>query len=206
MVLTVAVLNTANCQTADSAQSAGTVQQNASSIIHDKVLGISFAKISTVKKIDSSTYSITLLSPENSSARTAFAQISQADRLFVDLPGSYGGRLYYNDPGMKDLATSRLKSDSLDSGTIKFTRDYWAVYAGMGAWEEVINCYTQQNGHYYIVSLIQNRMLGKPGMEIEGKQITREKLQAKVIASLTDTTDAVVKQFNELITSFRIEK
>ncbi|MDE3057246.1 MAG: hypothetical protein KGJ59_04745 [Bacteroidota bacterium] len=179
---------------------------DSSRVITNAALGFSFAKIGQVTASDSSGYSLILGDSLSESAPKSVAHISTADELFIDLPGSFGGRLYYGSPDMKSLAASRLVSDSLSNGAVKFRREYWAVYAGMGAWEEVVNCYTRQNGHYYVISLTRDRALGKPGMQAEGKQLTAEELQAKAVASLRDTTDAAIKQFNELLASFRIEK
>lgn len=174
--------------------------------IINAVPGVSFQKVGQIAASDSSSYSLILGNASPESGTKPVAHISVASQLYVDLPGSYGGKLYYESPDMKNLTASRVQSDSFDNGSVKFTREYWVVYAGMGAWEEVINCYTQQNGRYYIVSFSQDVMLGKPGMEVEGKQITRKEIRAKAIASLTDTTNLALKQFNELLTSIRIAK
>ena len=99
---------------------------------------------------------------------------------------------------------NRVLIDSVTTNYMSFRREYWAVYAGMGMWECVINCTVQRNGRFYIISLIQDRSLGKPGEETEGRPLSAEALKTKAITSLRDTTDVVVKQFDALLGSVQI--
>jgi hypothetical protein len=173
--------------------------------VQNNALGISFAKVGEVTQLDSSSYNINLLSSGTYSAGSAFAQVSAASRLFVDLPGSYGGRLYLDSPNAERLLQNRIMKDSFISNQLSFHRDYWAVYAGMGMWDCVINCYMQKSGQYYIISLIQEKQIGKPGEIVNGKPLKAEDLKLKVVFSLQDSTDTAVQKFNKLLSSFQIQ-
>ena len=173
-------------------------------IYKDDALGVAFAELGAVERVDSTTYRITLQSSGASSVRSAQAQVSASDRLFVDLPGSYGGRLYLDEPTASRFMDNRVLVDSVTTGYASFRREYWAVYAGMGMWDCVINCSAQRDGHFYIVSLIQDRPIGKPGEEMEGKPLSGEALKAKVLTSLRDTTDVIVNKFDALLASVQI--
>ncbi len=175
-------------------------------LVHDDALGIAFAKIGTVEQSDSASYRITLRSSENSSARSGLAQISATDRLFVDLPGSYGGRLFLDTPSASLLLHDRIFIDSVNTGQQIFRREYWTVYAGMGMWEGVINCSTQQGGRYYIVSLLVQEPIGKPGEEVSGAPLKAGDLSRRLLNSLQDTTDVIVNEFTTLLTSVQIRK
>ncbi len=176
---------------------------NSNNLVKDNALGISFAKVGAVKLVDNSSYSIKL-SSENSSIQNAIAKISTSDRLFVDLPGSYGGRLFLDSPGAANLLKDRVKVDSFSNGQQNFKREYWAVYAGMGMWDCVINCYSQKEGKYYIISFIEDKQFGKPGVISNGKQLKAEDIKMKILSSLQDTTNNNVKEFNNLVASFQI--
>ena len=170
----------------------------------DDNLGISFIKPGNVTQLDKSNFRI-ILSSNNSPAESAVARVSVSKRLFIDLPGSYGGKVYL-DSAAASLLRNRVMIDSFNTGSQKFHREYWAVYAGMGMWDCVINCYNKRKGQYYIVSFVQDKRIGKPGEIFDGKPLTSEDLKLKAISSLKDTASAVIKQYNELISSFQIIK
>jgi hypothetical protein len=134
------------------------------------------------------------------------AHIFVSQRPFVDLPGSYGGRLYYDSPEMQGQLQNRVYIDTTGTYPTKFRREYWTVYAGMGAWDCVTNCYAEKEGEYYILSIVREMMSGKPGQQVEGRQLTSEELKASLLKKMQDTTDTVVHQFNSLVDSFRFEK
>ena len=190
---------TAECQNIDKAESV--IDR-----VSDAALGISFAKIGDVKKVDSSTYTVALRSSANSSARSAIARVSVSERLFVDLPGSYGGRFYFDQSQGRRLLEDRVFSDTLNTGHATYRREYWAVYAGMGMWEGVINCYTREGGKYYIVSLIRDKALGKPGEMVAGSRLTSGQLKARLLSNLQDTSDTTVQAFDKLLTSVKIQQ
>lgn len=198
MVLSACILFTVEGQHKTSALS------NSGTRIHDDVLGISFAKIGSVSKLDNSTYRISL-STENSPVQSAIATVSLSDRLFIDLPGSYGGRVYLDSPAGLKLLKNRMKVDTVNISGRNFRREYWAVYAGMGMWDCVINCYSKEYGKYYIVSLVQDKPVGKPGMIVGGKQITSDEMKSKAVVSLQDTTNGIINKFNNLISSLQIQ-
>jgi len=185
-------------------QSMNIGQRDGSTRVQDAALGFAFTGVGTVEKGDSSTYRITLGSSENSPAHTALAQVSASNRVFVDLPGSYGGKLYFDTPSASRLIHDRVLVDSVNTGRQKFRREYWTVYGGMGMWEGVINCYMQAGGQYYVVSLVQDRFLGKPGEEVDGVPLSAQDLKVKFLTSLRDTTNVVVKEFTALLMSVQI--
>jgi len=180
------------------------VQNNPNNRFQDKTLGISFNKIGNVTKQNSTSYNIDLTSSENSSSSSAIAQVSIANRLYVDLPGSYGGRLYLDSPSANKIIKDRVLVDSVNNGQLNFNRSYWAVYAGMGMWDCVINCSAQKNGKYYIVSLVQELPAGKPGLIVNGKQLSSNELKSEIVSSLKDTTNTTVKKFYNLLSSFQV--
>ena len=164
-------------------------------------LGFFFKKIGPVLQVGKSTYKI-MLSSDNSSVESAAAQVSVSGRLFLDLPGSYGG-IVNPDSSSTGFYKNRIMVDSFKTNNESFTREYWAVYAGMGMWDCVINCYKKEGNKYYILSLIQDKQIGKPGEVSGGKSLTSEELKLKIVFSLKDTTEAIIKQFNELVSSFQ---
>jgi len=180
--------------------------QGISNRVQNDILGISFAKVGAVTQIDNSTYRISMSSSNTSPGESAYAQVSSASKLFVDLPGSYGGRVYLDSPSANKLLQNRALVDSVNNGQLIFHRGYWAVYAGMGMWDCVINCSVQKNGRYYIVSLIQEKMMGKPGEIVDSQPLKAENLKSKVVSYLQDTTNSTVSKFNKLLSSFQINK
>ncbi len=182
------------------------IQKNAVNRFQDKTLGISFDKIGSIIKLDGTTYNIDISSSNVPSVQPAVAKVSVVNKLFVDLPGSYGGRVYFDSPIGEKMIHNRILIDSVNTGQQKLIREYWAVYGGMGMWDCVINCYTYVNGKYYIVSLVQDKMMGKPGEIDNGKRISSNELKSKILSSLQDTTNTVIKKFNSLLASFQIQK
>lgn len=178
---------------------------NSKNLVKDSNLGISFAKVGTVNQIDDSTYKINL-SLDNSYVQNAVANITTSNKLFVDLSGSYGGKLFLDSPSAKNLLKDRMKVDSFSNGNQNFIREYWAVYAGMGMWDCVINCYAQKNGKYYIVSFVQDKQIGKPGEMINGNKLEAVDLKTKILSLLQDSSNSEIKNFNKLISSFQIIK
>ena len=179
-------------------------QQDINNRVFDDHLRISFAKVGTVSHVDSSTYKITLSSSNTPSGQSAIAEVTSSDRLSIYLPGSYGGRMYLDSQTASSFFLNRVLVDSVNSGQQKLRREYWAVYAGMGMWDCVINCYTEENGKYYTVSLVQEKPMGKPGEIINGRPLTADELQLKIVSSLQDTTNITAKEFNKLLSSFQI--
>ena len=187
----------------------GQIRKNTSSNILPRIqndaMRISFAKVGTVTQLDDSTYSVALSSSGILSSK-AVVEISTTSRLFVNLPGSNGGRLYLDSSEAARLFKNRIGLDTVNTGQMNFHRAYWAVYAGMGMWDCVINCHVQQNGKYYIVSLVQEKQFGKPGEIVNGKTITTKELQSKALLALRDTTSNVVSEFNKLLSTVQIYK
>ncbi|MCL4511681.1 MAG: hypothetical protein M1470_11490 [Bacteroidetes bacterium] len=187
-------------------QEAESYKSSQSKVIKDDVLGISFPEIGKVEKVDSSSYRMILNTTNEGSRVSPVARISVSSRLFVDLPGSYGGRLYLDSPRARRLLKNNVYIDTIESGPVKFTRQYWTVYAGMGTWECVVNCYARESSNYYIISLSKNVTAGKPGEHVDGKQLTAGQIKARLLSSLRDTSNVMVQQFNKLVTSFQINR
>jgi hypothetical protein len=179
-------------------------QQQTRARLQDDVLGIAFREIGTVEKTDNSTYRMTLQPSEY--PQTAYAQVSVTDRLYVDLPATYGGRIYLDTPPSSRIISNRVLTDSVNTGRHTFIREYWTVYAGMGMWEAVINCYAHEGGRYYVVSLVQDAPSGKPGEERNGRPIVGEDVRRQLLNSLRDTTNVMVKEFTALLASIEIQR
>ena len=175
------------------------------SVFSDRSLGISFLRAGQASRHFENGYGISLRS-EKGGIRNASAAISLSSRPTVDLPGSYGGKLYLDNLKAHTLLKSRIRVDSIDVGGVPFRREYWAVYSGMGAWEGSINCYALRNGRYYVISLTTDCILGKPGQEVGGKKMTSQGLQTRMVNILSDPQESVVQQFNTLLSSFRISE
>lgn len=171
-------------------------------MIEDRGMNLSFLNIGNARKVDSTTYSIDIEASDN--VRRASIEIAVTGALFVNLPGTYGGRLFLNPSTPGQVMKSLVLSDSVWLNQNKFERQYWVSYAGMGLWEGVINCYRKENGKYYVVSLVQDESLGQPEKKVDSGSGTFEFLQMKMLKSLLDTTSVTVKLFNRVAGSLKI--
>lgn len=167
----------------------------------DRTLGISFQNVGYATKRDGKGYVITLQAPRGT-IRSATAGILLSQRRVIDLSGSYGGPVYLDTPMAASISENRVKVDSFQTDGLWFRREYWAVYAGMGAWEGVINCTAFMNGQYYVLSLHADIALGKPGEVAEGERMSAEHLRDRVADVLSDGREPVVRAFNALLSSF----
>jgi len=136
----------------------------------------------------------------------SYIHIFVSRQPFVYLPGTYGGRYYFNDDRTGKTLSDRVSGDSVSVNGIEFARDYWAVYAGQGQWETVINCYALHDGQYYVISLGRNVRTGMPGAVANGSRITKPQMRARLIDAMRDTSNAYVKSFNQILGSFSISK
>ncbi len=127
-------------------------------------------------------------------------------RPFVLLPGTYGGKFYFGDNRTSKILEDRVSGDSVNVNGLRFARDYWAVYAGHGQWETVINCYAFHGGQFYVVSLGHNVSTVMPGEIINGSRMTKQGIQNELIDALRDTTNDSVKSFEKILQSFSITK
>jgi hypothetical protein len=166
---------------------------------------VAFTAVAVAEKSDSATYSMVLQSSDHSRLQNALAEVSLSDRLFVDLPSSYGGRIYLDTPAASRILQCRLLVDSVFTGLQKFRREYWAVYAGMGMWEGVVNCYARAGGRYCLVSLVWDAPIGKPGADSDNGPLTSQWLQQKCLTSLQDKTNTLVRDFNVLLSSVEVQ-
>ena len=182
------------------------ISSNVPNRIQNNELGISFIKNGEVKQIDNSTYNIALTSTESNPTNNAIAEVSVSNRLYVDLPGSYGGRFYLDSPNASQFLKNRVMTDSIILNQQSYQRDYWVVYAGMGMWDCVINCFAKRDGQYYIVSLIQDMHIGKPGEIIEGQQLKSGDLKLQGLSYLKDEANNSISEYYKLLSSFQIQK
>ncbi len=176
-----------------------------SNIVTDRTFGISFAKIGRISGNTASGYTMSLASASGT-IRQATSTVSVTQRQFVDLSGSYGGRFFLDDTNVTRILGDRVAVDTLLVGGLKFRREYWAVYAGMGMWEGVVNCYAFSSRHYYTLSLEADIHAGKPGEVVEGHKLDGGYLRAKVADALRDNREPIIRKFNELLSSFRLKQ
>ena len=174
-------------------------------VITDQALGVSFRTIGQSARTAGDEHVMTVQSGVGI-IRSATASVSVSPRPYVDLPGSYGGRLYLDDARANVMIRNIAKIESVEVAGIQFRRELWVVYAGMGQWEGVINCYALHNAQYYDLALNTGISLGKPGEVLDGKAVDAESLRSRLVAILTDAGEPVLQNFNDLLTSFRILK
>ncbi len=172
-------------------------------VVSDRTLGISFLQVGKITRESHSIYQM-LIESDHGVIEHATAEIFLAQRPSVDLPGSYGGQLYLNDVKSKLLSENVVAVDTLIVHGLKFRRDYWAVYAGMGMWEGVINCYAFGGQQYYNVSLDVGINAGKPGEDVNGQTLDTHLLRNRVAKIICDSHEPAVQKFNELLLSFQL--
>ncbi len=160
----------------------------------------------TLAESNKSEFVITLPSSTAQSGNAGKVRIFVAQRPFVYLPGTYGGKYYFSGNNTGITASDRVRGDSVDVNGLVFARDYWAIYAGMGQWETVINCYALHDGQYYVVSLSHDFVTPKPGEVINGSRVTKHQISASLIGALQDSTNGYVKSFNHILESFSLTK
>ncbi len=175
-------------------------------VYSDQDYGFKVQYQGTLVKRDSDEYVINLPSSTEQAYSGSRVHIYVAQQPFVDLPGTYGGRYYFDEGTSRMTASDREQGDSVNVNGLEFARDYWAVYAGMGQWETVINCYALHNGQYYVVSLEHDFFTPKPGEIVNGSPIPEEQIRARLIGALHDTTNSYVRSFNEILRSFSVTK
>lgn len=139
-------------------------------------------------------------------AMSSEVHVFVSQRPFVYLPGTYGGRYYFDDDLRSKAFSSRVISDSMDINGLKFVRDYWAVYGGEGHWEGVINCYTFHDGQYYTISMVHNFLTNLPGELVNGSRTTKQQMQSKLTEAMRDTANSYVDGFNKILASFSITR
>ncbi|MCL4540012.1 MAG: hypothetical protein M1378_10545 [Bacteroidetes bacterium] len=127
-------------------------------------------------------------------------------RPFVYLPGTYGGRYYFDASPNSNGSSDFARGDSVTVNGLRFARDYWAVYAGMGQWETVDNCYALQDGQYYTISLTRDFNTAMPGAKVNGVATSKAQMRAGLIERMRDSTNVYVRSFNQVLRSFSITK
>lgn len=136
--------------------------------------------------------------------KRAVIRIFVDKKPFVFLGGTFGGRYYFEETPTAPILSNRVFTEEVVLNGIPFRKDYWVVYGGAGSWDTVINCYTEYNGRYYIISLDHNFIWGTPGMEVEGRKITREELVNKALSEMLNDENKYVRMFNEILSTFML--
>ena len=166
-------------------------------IVTDAGLGISFSVTGAAVKTDGETYHIDL------PVQNAYAEVSASARPFIDLPGSYGGRLFLDSPDAVSIIERRIFVDTLRIESSSFRREYWTVYAGMGMWDCVIRCASIGNSNTVCVMLVQQMAAGKPGESGEHTPLTTESISKNILLKLQDPKSETISSFNALLSSVR---
>ena len=122
--------------------------------------------------------------------------ISVEKNLSVPLPGTAGGRYQYT-------AGQPLEMKVFSEKGTTFNKDYFIAYGGMGSWDTAINAYQYKNGNYYILSLYRSRNLGVPGAIVKGKKLTKKEIISTELERMRKKTDACVKTFNQILSTFQ---
>ena len=174
-------------------------------VVIDQALGISFLKPGQAVRQGNNGYEFSLQS-SSGNIRQAVASILISQKPSVDLSGTYGGRLSLDAPEARRLLENVVKVDTIVLRGLVFRRELWAVYAGMGAWEGVVNCYALRNNQYYNLCLNVGVNAGKPGETEGGEAVSAKALQARVAGVLTDAREPVIQQFNSLLSSFQLNQ
>ncbi len=160
----------------------------------------------TVARKDSNECSIELPLAENSGTGRAVVRVFTSQRPFVYLPGTYGGKYYFSSNENNLMAADRVTGDSVSVNGLRFAQDYWAVYAGMGQWETVDNCYSYHDGRYYVISLSRNLRTGMPGEIVNGIRTSKSLMRTTFIDRMRDTTNTYVQSFSQILKSFSLTK
>ncbi len=169
----------------------------------DQSLGISFLNVGNITAQSAKSYTLSLQSATGN-LRQAGVTITVSERVGIDLSGSLGGKLYVDDPGFNAVSRNVVRVDTVVVDGLQFRREFWAVYAGMGAWEGVVNCYAFHGGQYYSVCMNADVHAGRPGEVVDGKPVSDEDLRTRIAATLSDPREPLISQFGRLVSSFRV--
>jgi hypothetical protein len=172
----------------------------------DRTYGFRVQYEGTLAQRGSDEYEIDLPASTKEASMGSKVRIFVSQQPFVYLPGTYGGRYHFSGDRSGVTLSGRVAGDPVNVNGLEFARDYWAVYAGMGQWETVVNCYALYDGQYYIISLEHDFLTGMPGEIVNGSRTTKQQIRDNLINILRDTTNSYVKSFNEILGSFSIAK
>jgi len=164
--------------------------------------GFSFnywGELSTFKKNE---IFVALRQSTTSGEPQSYLLVSADSLLYVDLPGTYGGRFYYGSNNNNQFMSNRYEVRKDTINDIVFMKEYWIVYGGMGVWDTVIHCYTIQGPIYYNLSLVHNFIYGMPGIVVNGKKITKKEFVNKALKAMKDKKNFYVKSLNLVLTNF----
>ena len=173
------------------------------SLVTDPALGIAYLQIGPSARHGQHELALSLQSPVGS-IRGAVLTVCRSQKPFVDLSGSFGGRMDTDDPKITSLLENRVRVDTVELAGLRFRREFWAVYAGMGEWEGVITCYAPHDGVYYVLSLHTGVNLGKPGEVVDGTPIGAEPLRRQLANMLFDDREPLVRRFNDFLSTIQL--
>jgi len=181
---------------------------NKSNSYHNSFYGFKIDYVGELEERSVSEVIVKLPQFEESQTSQSYVSISTDQRPFVDLPGTYGGRFYFNNDSISALLSNRyaIEHDTDTVNGLVFTKEYWLVYGGMGNWETIINCYTEHQGRYYVISLVHLFLSGRPGEVMNGKKISKQELIANGLKAAHDNNNKYVNAFNAMLSSFSISK
>jgi hypothetical protein len=141
--------------------------------------------------------------PSETQKNQGYISVLVSSELSVNLPGTYGGRLPYNQStANKELGRYAIEKDTVNA--LSFTKEYWIVYGGMGSWDAVVNTYTKHQDHYYIISLNGTFFTVPPGEVVEGKKISEEELSQLLLERMRDPNNNYFNVLNGILSSFSI--
>jgi len=173
---------------------------------HNSIYGFNIQYPGELKERTTDEIVIQLSQVDASQSQQSQVNISVDKKSFVDLPGTYGGRYYFSDNPNSNLMSDRYAVEQDTLNGLIFAKEYWVVYGGMGGWETIINCYTQHQGQYYIISLVHKFISGTPGEIIDDKKIMQQELINEALQTMRDTNNYYVNAFTNILSSFTISK
>lgn len=176
------------------------------SVLENRAYGFTIMYQGTLVKRGQNDFVIELPQAASTGESRGRVSVFVSAQPFVYLPGTYGGKYYFESGTGGDVGPDFVPGDSITVNGIGFAQDYWAVYAGQGQWETVDNCYAFHDGRYYIISMNRDFLTGMPGERVNGATAGKPELRARLFSTMRDTSNVYVKSFNQIVNSFSILK
>jgi len=133
----------------------------------------------------------------------SYIRAAVAKEPMVFLPGTFGQSMNIRKEGKKEAASDRKATENFRANGLEFVKEYWVVYAGAGMWETVINCYTFDNGRYFICSLHHEFAsdLRKTGVVPHTR--TTGDIENQLVRAMKDGDNMYVETFDSVLKSFK---
>jgi hypothetical protein len=154
----------------------------------------------TISRVEKNEFSIVPNDMKTEGRSSVQVSVNESPSVF--LPGTFGGRYYYNEYSTPAFASNKIISEKLIVNGLEFIKEYWVVYGGAGIWEMVINSYTKHFGHYYSISLQHNFISGTPGTMAENRLMTKDNYINEAIAKMINNEDQNIINYNMILSSF----